>query len=818
MKRILPLLILFISVSTFAQQELYHKVKVYANFAQLKQMADAGIPVDHGKKKQDTYIITDYSESEIATISSLGITYDILWEDMETFYRTRNENATAHSENKAHNFGNAHVKRNTRATCGGGSSGGAGVSYSTPSNFNLGSVAGFYNYAEFLQELDDMVTQYPNIITTKAPIGPNGSPYTTHDGNNVYWLKISDNPNTNEAEPEIMYSAIHHAREPASLSEVIFYMWYLLENYGTDPEVTYLVDHTEMYFVPMINPDGYDYNMTNSPGGGGMWRKNRRNNGGGDYGVDLNRNYSYQFGASGVSTNPGADNYLGPNAFSEPETQAMKYFHEENEFSMALNAHTYGNYLLHPFGYDYVQTADHNIFGAYSGIMVEQNGFVNMLSANLYPAAGDSDDWGYDGDLATKPKVMSMTPEVGSDSHGFWPLSSEITSICEGTVYMNLHGAHIVGVFGRVTDTEPTIVENLTGHFNFDLTRYGMTQGPLTVTITPYGAGINSVGPAKTYTTMNVLDVVSDSIQFTLDPTIMLGQTFEYVISVSNGNYTWNDTVSKIYGNGTVIYADNGNSMADWTSSSWNTTAAEYYSPSASITDSPFGNYQNNQSNYITLNQTIDLTNAVVANMTFFGKWEIEDGYDYCQLQASTDGNSWSPLCGRYTNLGTADQDNGEHLWDGFQTSWVQEQIDLSDYLGQSIELRFLMESDGGVREDGFYFDDVEITVIETVDTSTTDTTNTGANINDYALNVELIQNVPNPAANYTTIQHDLKSNTNAELIIVNSVGKLIEKRTIQSGQRKTVLNTQSYADGIYFYFIESEGKRSITKRMTIVK
>ena len=59
---------------------------------------------------------------------------------------------------------------------------------------------------------------------------------------------------------------------------------------------------------------------------------------------------------------------------------------------------------------------------------------------------------------------------------------------------------------------------------------------------------------------------------------------------------------------------------------------------------------------------------------------------------------------------------------------------------------------------------------------------------------------------------------TNAELIIVNSVGKLIEKRTIQSGQRKTVLNTQSYADGIYFYFIESEGKRSITKRMTIVK
>ena len=816
MKRILPLLILFISVATFGQQELYHKVKVYANYSQLKQMADAGIPIDHGKKKQDTYIITDYSESEIATISSLGITYDILWEDMETFYRTRNANATNHSANKIHNFGNSHVKKNSRAACGGGSGSGGSTSYATPSNFNLGSVAGFYTYAEFLQEIDDMATQYPNLITTKAPIGPNGNPYVTHDGNNVYWLKISDNPNTNESEPEIMYSAIHHAREPASLSEVIFYMWYLLENYGTDTEVTYLVDHTEMYFVPLINPDGYDYNMTNSPSGGGMWRKNRRNNGGGDYGVDLNRNYSYQYGVSGVSNNPGADNYLGTSAFSEPETQAMKYFHEENEFSMALNAHTYGNYLLHPFGYDYVQTADHTIFGIYSGIMVEQNGFVNMLSANLYPAAGDSDDWGYAGDLATKPKVMSMTPEVGSDNHGFWPSSNEITGICEGTVYMNLHGAHIVGVFGRVTDTEPVIVDNATGYFNYDLTRYGMTQGPLTVTITPYGAGINTVGPAKTYTTMNVLDVVTDSIQYTLDPSILLGQTFEYVISVSNGNYTWNDTVSKIYGNGTILYANNGNSMTDWTSSSWNATTAEFYSPNASITDSPFGNYQNNQSNYITLNQTIDLTNAVVANMTFFAKWEIEDGYDYCQLQASTDGNSWSPLCGRYTNLGTSDQDNGEHLWDGFQTSWVQEQVDLSDYLGQSIELRFLMESDPGVREDGFYFDDIEIMVIENQDSSNSDTTAMG--INNYELNVELIQNMPNPAGNYTTIQHNLKSNSNAELVIVNSVGKLIDRIRISNGSHKTVLSTANYADGIYFYFIESEGKRSNTRRMTVVK
>ena len=83
--------------------------------------------------------------------------------------------------------------------------------------------------------------------------------------------KISDNPNQDENEPEILYDAVHHAREPNSLSQLIFYMYYLLENYGLNDEVTYLVNETEMYFVPCINPDGYIYNQINDPNGGGMW-------------------------------------------------------------------------------------------------------------------------------------------------------------------------------------------------------------------------------------------------------------------------------------------------------------------------------------------------------------------------------------------------------------------------------------------------------------------------------------------------------------------------------------------------------------------
>ena len=62
-------------------------------------------------------------------------------------------------------------------------------------------------------------------------------------------------------------------REPAGMMSVIYFMYYLLENYSIDPEVTYLVNNREFYFVPVINPDGYAYNQQISPYGGGMWRE-----------------------------------------------------------------------------------------------------------------------------------------------------------------------------------------------------------------------------------------------------------------------------------------------------------------------------------------------------------------------------------------------------------------------------------------------------------------------------------------------------------------------------------------------------------------
>jgi len=292
-------------------------------------------------------------------------------------------------------------------------------------------------YAEF----NDMHTLYPNLISALEPI----SDFETFEGRNLYVARLSDNPDTNEDEPEILFTAIHHAREPESISQLIFYVWYLLENYDTNPEVQTILNNTELYIVPLVNPDGYNYNATTFPDGGGLWRKNRRDHGDGNFGVDPNRNYSIQWGTTGISFDTSSDVYCGTEAFSEPENQAMKWLCENHEFRMALNNHTYSELLLFPFGYDTDQpTPDNAYYETIAAHMVSQNGYTDEIAATLYPASGDSDDWMY-GDTNTKNKIYAMTPEIGNS---FWPTQSDIIPLCKKMMYHNLTAAHLITNYG----------------------------------------------------------------------------------------------------------------------------------------------------------------------------------------------------------------------------------------------------------------------------------------------------------------------------------------------------------------------------------
>src|SRR5690606_40564789 len=112
-------------------------------------------------------------------------------------------------------------------------------------------MAGYLTYQQMLDVLDDMAAKFPNLITVKAVVSDTN---LTWEGRPLWYVKISDNPNTDEPEKEVLYTALHHAREPNSLSQMIFYMWYLLENYDTNPEIQYLVNNLDLYFIPCVKP------------------------------------------------------------------------------------------------------------------------------------------------------------------------------------------------------------------------------------------------------------------------------------------------------------------------------------------------------------------------------------------------------------------------------------------------------------------------------------------------------------------------------------------------------------------------------------
>lgn len=703
-KVLLILSILLISNEALTQD--YLRLQIPVNNGELKILSDLGVAVDHGIYKEEKFFISDFSSAEKAIMDQQGIAYEILIADIELYYETILNQEEKPQETNEKN-----------SSCGSTTNSNPLANPAAPTHFNLGTMGGYLKYEELLAELDEMAALYPNLITVKAPI----SNFLTYENRPIYHVRISDNPNLDEAgEPKVLYTAIHHAREPMSLMETVFFMWYVLENYQSNPEIQYIVDHLQLYFVPCINPDGYVYNQTTNPNGGGMWRKNRRLNSGGSYGVDLNRNYAYGWGTTGTSTNQSNDTYCGTAPFSEKETQAMRWLVQNNHFITAFNAHTYAEDILFPIGTTNAEFADHHdYFQTCTNHMVEFNGYTPMKSSGLYPASGDSDDYMYKLDIGIgqKDTMFVHTPEVGT---AFWQPQSEIIPTCQGMFFPNLILAHLAGRYVLVKDQDPSSVITLSGNFTHEATRLGREAGPVTVSILPL-QNITNVGPAVVHD-LAIQQSVDALISYTLPSTLQFGDTIKYILQTDNGFWQRNDTIIKIFGAYNILTVEDATDPSLWTGN-WNTTSTTYVSASKSFTDTPTGNYSNNANTTYTYTPTIDLTNKGAAKITFWCKWDIEAGYDFTQFQVSTDnGQTWVAQCGNYTVLGTSGngsvQPANKPLWDGVQTDWVLEEINLSDYLGQVIKVRFQLRADGGTRKDGFYFDDFTISANEIDSTS----------------------------------------------------------------------------------------------------
>lgn len=767
-------------------QENYSKVKIFIENNTLGSLATLGIDVTEGYYRKNVYLETDLPNSMLRKLEEQNITYEILIPDVKKYYVERSEAEQ-----------NYRIPRNINDQ------------WPVPDHFEMGSMGGYYTLEEAMAELDEMHALYPDLISARLPISTDT---LTHDANMLYWVKISNHPDVNEDEPEVLYTALHHAREPVSIEVLIYYMWYILENYSTQSDISFLVDNTEMYFIPVVNPDGYEYNRQTDPNGGGMWRKNRSDNGDGSFGVDINRNYSYMWGFDDEGSSPFPDEmtYRGSSPMSEPEIRNMRQFCAEHEFQIALNYHSYSNLLLFPWGYHTDISPDHELMNEFAHLMTKENSYVyGPASTTIYPTNGDSNDWMY-GDEIVKDKTYAFVPEVGGSSDGFWPVRSRIIPLCQENMWQTLMAAKLLLHYARVTNISPIAVTEINGYAAFDLKRLGLAEGGIfTVSIAALDDNIQTVGAPIEFSNLELLEAVTDSISYSLTPDIEPGTVFKYVLIVDNGQFLLRDTISHVFGTEVEIIHIDFEDNSFWVSDTWGITEVYSHSPYTSITDSPLGNYQNNANSSLYFDTIVDLTGAKAAFLRFWARWEIEAGYDYLQVMVKgTNQNTWSPLSGNYTHIGNENQVAGQPLFDGIQNDWIFEEMNLAEMLDNRIELRFMLVTDQNERADGFYFDDLTISVVSPV-TGEVETPTT-----DYRDQLKLF---PNPANELVTVAFNgLKTQQNQQLVIVDASGRLLSEISLEPSSQPITLSVDKLQPGFYYVGIKS-GKQLLSATKLVV-
>jgi carboxypeptidase T len=294
-----------------------------------------------------------------------------------------------------------------------------------------------------VQTLYDAELEYPEIVSV-LDIGDSWEKTEDIADRDILAMKISDNVDLDEDEPEVLIMALHHAREWPTTEIALQLIETLTDLYGIDSRISWLVDNREIWIVPVVNPDGFEYSMAFDD----MWRKNRRDNGDGTYGVDLNRNYAGsengdplgEWGGAGASHVTSDSTYCGEYAFSEPETQAIRDLAKSHAFSVAIDFHTYGNFVMWPWGYTTDEPPDNEDLVRIGNDMAALNGYEADQSVGLYPTTGDSLDWLYGSE-----DVFTFLFEVG-DGPDFNPDSeSTVLEQIEENIPPALHLIEIAG-------------------------------------------------------------------------------------------------------------------------------------------------------------------------------------------------------------------------------------------------------------------------------------------------------------------------------------------------------------------------------------
>lgn len=597
----------------------------------------------------------------------------------------------------------------------------------------------YYSITEYHTFMQNTAIQFPNI----CQLVQFGSSIQNRP---LYFLKISDNVSVQENEPEVRLISSIHGDEVVGFDLLIRLIQLLTAQYGTNPRITDIVNSTELWICPMLNPDGYV----------AASRFNAN-------GADLNRNF------------PGPNGIQHPDGMAwQPETLAVMNHGNSNSINLSANFHGGALVANYPWDYTYTLAPDNDLFiqlaltysinntSMYNSPYFPQ-GITN--GAQWYIVNGGLQDWvyAYNGAFDITIEVSDIKWPNASTLDSYWNLNQEsILSYIEA-VQKGIHGT-VTNAMGQPLDA--TIQINTPGidiKTDPDVGDYHRMLLPGTYTLTAISSGYQSSSvtlylPDNTSLIHNfVLNPISYSsyvgtvidlngIPISNVSIDMSFNTYNYQTQTdANGQFFFDSVPEEvfniklikesfgIYSNQIDVAAQSGNNifvlpapvfyddfeagLGNWTvQSPWGIVNQNGDNV---LTDSPAGNYGNNVNNSARLTNPINLANYSNQILSFDIKYALENNYDYLYVQGSNNGTSWQTLT-QFT---------------GTQQNWEKVILDISNY-ATNFYLRFRLISDYSLNLDGVYIDNVMISGLSQVQTVYGDTDS------NWIINLKDIQNI----------------------------------------------------------------------------
>jgi carboxypeptidase T len=285
------------------------------------------------------------------------------------------------------------------------------------------SYTSFRTSAQVDDAVNTLHSTYPS-LTTIVNLG------SSIEGRPITALRISNLPINDPTKGDVVFTSLIHAREWITVETLLYITDRMLQQYATDPTLRANMDRLQIWIIPVINPDGFLYTQTTDR----YWRKNRRDNGDGTFGVDLNRNWGYQWGLlSGSSNVTSNDTYHGTGPFSENETARLRDFLSGlTNLKTLVSYHSYSELYLRPWGYT---TSDPPGEQTLRSIALRNIDRIQAVHGHVYTetigytSSGETTDY-----LWNDYRAASFTPELrpsASGVGGFAPAATEILPCAE---------------------------------------------------------------------------------------------------------------------------------------------------------------------------------------------------------------------------------------------------------------------------------------------------------------------------------------------------------------------------------------------------